>query len=162
MHILFIYLNFFKRFIYLMWTTFKVFIEFVTILPLFLCFGVWFFFWPWGMWDLSSPTRDWTCTLRIGRWTINLWTAKEVPVMHILYVINHSLLFLHSYPCHKGYKRIVFHLLFKAREKIMILKIAFIISLRWKEQMGELCEMGFSVLGIEGQCNYWCKILVFP
>ena len=37
-----------------MWTIFKVFIEFVTLLLLFYIFV----FWPGGMWDLSSPSRD--------------------------------------------------------------------------------------------------------
>ena len=37
---------------------FKVFIEFVTILLLYFMF---WFFWPQGMWDLSSLTRDRTC-----------------------------------------------------------------------------------------------------
>ena len=35
-----------------MWTTFKILIEFVTIL-----FAFWDF-WAKGMWDLSSRTRD--------------------------------------------------------------------------------------------------------
>ena len=35
-----------------------IFIEFVTILLLFHVS----FFWPWGKWDLSSLTRDWTHT----------------------------------------------------------------------------------------------------
>ena len=65
--------NFFK--IFLMWTILKVFIEFVTILLLF-CVLV---FWPRGMWDLSSPTRDQTCTPCIGRQSLNHWTAREVP-----------------------------------------------------------------------------------
>ena len=54
---------------FLMWTSFKVFIEFVTIL-----FLVFFFFfkyvlvsWPQGVWDLHSLTRDRTRTLCIGR-----------------------------------------------------------------------------------------------
>ena len=38
----------------LIWTIFKVFIEFVTILLLFYVL----FFWPRSTWDLSSPTRD--------------------------------------------------------------------------------------------------------
>ena len=42
----------FKEF--LMWTIFKVLIEFVTTLLLFYVLV----FWPRGMWDLSSPTRD--------------------------------------------------------------------------------------------------------
>ena len=43
-----------KIFFFLMWTIFKVFIEFVTILLLFYVLV----FWPRGMWALSSPTRD--------------------------------------------------------------------------------------------------------
>ena len=33
------------------------------------------------MWDLSSPTRDQTCapSLRVQR--LNLWTAREVPLV---------------------------------------------------------------------------------
>ena len=37
-----------------MWTTFKVFIEFVPMLLLLYVLV----FWLQGMWDLSSPTRD--------------------------------------------------------------------------------------------------------
>ena len=36
-------------------------------------------FWPRGFWDLSSPTRDWTGIPCIGRWSLNHWTAREVP-----------------------------------------------------------------------------------
>ena len=67
-----------------MWIIFKVFIEFVTILFLFLYFG----FWPRGMPDLSSPTRDQTLTPGIGRRSLNHWTIREVhplptPAMHV-------------------------------------------------------------------------------
>ena len=65
---------FFFRFFF-MWTTFKVFIEFVTILLLFYVL----LFWPRGMWDLSSLTRDQTCTLWTRRWRLNHWTARGVP-----------------------------------------------------------------------------------
>ena len=45
-----------------MWTIFKVFTECVTILLLYyLCV-----FWPWGLLDISSPTKDWTCASCIG------------------------------------------------------------------------------------------------
>ena len=37
-----------------MWIIFKVFIEFVTMLLLFRVL----LFWPQGMWDFSSPTRN--------------------------------------------------------------------------------------------------------
>ena len=60
-----------------MWTIFKVFIEFVTVLLLFM----FWIFWPRGMWNLSSPTRDWTCFLCIGRQSLNHWTAGEVPTV---------------------------------------------------------------------------------
>ena len=32
---------------------------------------------PRGVWDLSSPTRDWTCAL--GAWSLHRWIAREVP-----------------------------------------------------------------------------------
>ena len=59
-----------------MWTIYKASIEFVTILLLFYILS----FWLWGMWDLSSLTRDRTCILCIGRWSLNHWTAREVPI----------------------------------------------------------------------------------
>ena len=59
-----------------MWTIFKVFIEFVTILLLFYILV----FWPWGMWDLSSPPRDQTRTPCIGRQSLTHWTTREVPL----------------------------------------------------------------------------------
>ena len=58
-----------------MWTIFKVFTEFVTILLLFYVLGLW----PGAMWDLSSPTRDRTRTPCIGRQSLNHWTTREVP-----------------------------------------------------------------------------------
>ena len=48
---------------FFMWIIFKVFIEFITILLLFYVLV----FWPQGMWDLSSLTRDRTHTPCIGR-----------------------------------------------------------------------------------------------
>ena len=39
--------------------------------------SVWCF--DFDVWDLSSPTRDQTHTLCIGRWSLNQWTAREVP-----------------------------------------------------------------------------------
>ena len=51
-----------------------VFVEFVTILFLFYVLV----FWPQGMWDLSSLTRDRTHTSCIGRQTLNHWATREV------------------------------------------------------------------------------------
>ena len=43
----------------------------------------WFlFFWPWGMWYLSSPARDRTCIPYVGRWILNHWTTWEVPIRY--------------------------------------------------------------------------------
>ena len=71
---------FLKIFFFFMWTIFKVFIAFVTKLLLFYVLG----FWPWGMWSLSSPTRDRTRTPCIGRQSLNHWTTREVPHMGVL------------------------------------------------------------------------------
>ena len=57
-----------------MWTVFKVFVEFVTILLLFYVLVLW----PQGMLDLSSLTRDPQCTTCIGRQNLNHWTTREV------------------------------------------------------------------------------------
>ena len=65
----FFFLDFLK-----IWTIFKIFIEFVTIL--FLFYGL-VFFWPRGMWDLSSLTRDQTYTPCIGRWSLIIGTPKK-------------------------------------------------------------------------------------
>ena len=40
-------------------------------------------FWPRGMWDLSSPTRDRTRTPCIGRRSLNHWTSRDAPLPHI-------------------------------------------------------------------------------
>ena len=45
----------------------------VTILLLF------WVFWPQGMWNLSSLTRNCISTLCIGRPNLNHWTSQEVP-----------------------------------------------------------------------------------
>ena len=58
-----------------MWTIFKVFIEFVTILLLLYVLV----FWLRGTWDLSSPARDQARTPCIGWQSLNHWTAREVP-----------------------------------------------------------------------------------
>ena len=41
-------------------------------------------FWPWGMWDLSSPTTDQTHTPCIGRRSLNHWFTREVPSIFFL------------------------------------------------------------------------------
>ena len=40
-------------------------------------------FWPWGMWDLTSPTRDCTHTPCIRRWSLNHWTIRGTPALFL-------------------------------------------------------------------------------
>ena len=70
----FCFILFFKDF-FLMWTIFKVFIEFATTLLLFSVLV----FWPQAMWGPSSLTRDQTCIPCSGSWSLNSWTSREVP-----------------------------------------------------------------------------------
>ena len=63
-------------FFFLMWTIFlKSILNFYTIASV-LSFV---FFWPQGMWDLSSPTRDQIGNAKAGRQSPNHWTTREVP-----------------------------------------------------------------------------------
>ena len=75
-----IYLIFHFLKIFLKWAIFKVFTEFITKLLLFSVLV----FWPQGMWDLSSLTKDGAHTPCIRRWSISYWTAGEVPPRYIL------------------------------------------------------------------------------
>ena len=63
---------------FLMWTAFTLYWSCYNISSI-LCF--FFFFWllSQGTWNLSSLTRDRTCTPCIGRRDLNHWTTKEVP-----------------------------------------------------------------------------------
>ena len=45
------------------------------------CFWFFLVFWLWDMWDLRSPTRDWTRTPCIGRQSLNHWTTREVLIL---------------------------------------------------------------------------------
>ena len=78
---------------FLLMSILKIIIEFFTILLLF-CVLV---FWPWGMWDLSSPTSDWTFIPCIGRWGLNHWTTREVPP-GIFFILLCCCLVTESYP----------------------------------------------------------------
>ena len=73
--------SFSLSFFFLMWTIFKASVKLFAILFLFYILQ----YWPRGMWDLSSLTRDWTHTLWNGRLSPNPWTTKEVP-----YLLCHS------------------------------------------------------------------------
>ena len=67
-----------------MWTTYEVFIEFVTILLQFYIMV----FWSWSIWDLSFLTRDRTHTHYIGRWSLNHWSSRGFPYPVIFILIH--------------------------------------------------------------------------
>ena len=59
-----------------------------SILLLFYLFIYLFiYFWPQGMWNLSFPTRDQTCTLCITKWSLSHWTPTKIPI-HWLFFIH--------------------------------------------------------------------------
>ena len=76
--------------IFFMWTIFKVFTEFITILRLFYILV----FWPQGMWDLSSLTRDWTSCMK-GE-VLNRWIFRQVPGEIVLFPSWNFILLIHS------------------------------------------------------------------
>ena len=68
-------LSFLKLFFFLMWTICKVFIEFVAILILPYVLD----FWPWVVWDPSSPARDEHVPAALEGGSLNPQTARGVP-----------------------------------------------------------------------------------
>ena len=67
---------------------------------LFLFFFFWFAFkiflvMQHSLWDLSSPTRDWTRSSALEAWSSNHWTPKEFPVLNFIFrLVIHFELFL--------------------------------------------------------------------
>ena len=58
--------------------------SFLNLNSLQYCFHFILVFWPWGICDLGSPTRDQTHTPCIGRQSLNHWTTREVPLGSLL------------------------------------------------------------------------------
>ena len=54
-------------------------------------------FWPQGMWDLGSPTRDETCAPCRGRWRLDHWTPGKscVHFNYYGYITSPFLLYVH-------------------------------------------------------------------
>ena len=100
-------------FFFLMWNIFSLYWICYNIASVFM----FWLFWPWSMWDPSSPTRDWNCTPCIGRQNLNHWTAREVPV--IIYIGTFVLLFIIIIHGTVSYSQIIGNL--KSRENIFVL-----------------------------------------
>lgn len=54
--------------------------------------------WPWGVWDLSLLTRDWTLTPYIERSSLNHWSTGKVPLHPYLCVLTHLYLLISKSP----------------------------------------------------------------
>ena len=78
---------FFLRRFFLFWCgpIFKSISWIVTILLLFYALDLLLLFWQGGMWYVSSLTRVRNHILWIGRWSLNHWTAREVPDKSFLF-----------------------------------------------------------------------------
>ena len=71
-----VYLLFLKKSFFLMWTIFKVFIEFITVSLL----SYVLVFLATRHVGSQLPDQDWNCTSCIGKWSINPWITREVPI----------------------------------------------------------------------------------
>ena len=54
----------------------------LNLLQYCFCFIFWFFG-PWDMWDLRSPSKDWTHSLCLERRSLSHCTTREVPQLFI-------------------------------------------------------------------------------
>ena len=75
-------------FSFFMWT--MCFKSLLSLLQHYFCFLV-LDFWPWGLWDLGSPTIVQTHTPYMGRWSLNHWTPREVSQFILLLTLLTSL-----------------------------------------------------------------------
>lgn len=83
---------------------------------------------PHSMWDLDSPNRVWTCTICIGRWRLNHWTAWEVPFFlflnHLKSLVRKRAHFLSA--CPKLEHRWISSSQFTAEHKTRLLTISIV------------------------------------
>ena len=79
-------LFFLSFFFFLMWTIFKVLMEFLTMLFRFLCFGLL------ATWHVGFQLPDQGSNLLYtwnGKQCLNPWTTREVPSIQYFYFIQH-------------------------------------------------------------------------
>ena len=136
-----------------------------------LCFG---FFWPWGMWDSSCPTRDQACTPCIGRQSLNHWTTKEVPSTRLLPWLSTSEGFLNGYHTLTFVKLFILCLhMAKSRTRLsdwaelnwLTASEQGCESFKWTAKHTNTCICSpLNSLPIQGATSHWgkfCVILIF-
>ena len=97
-----------------------------------------FVFWPRGVWDLSSLTRDWTHIPCIRRKSLSHWTTREVPTMMLLSTLT-------ILPCisHYLYLCIIFNSYFLPMQETQFR------SLGWEDPLEEEIATHSSILAWE-------------
>ena len=60
-----------------------------------ICLFVIFFFLPCSLWDISSPSRDWTWATAVKLLSPNCWNAREF--LHLVYVYRATTLTHHNW-----------------------------------------------------------------
>ena len=91
-----------------MWTIFKDFIKFVTIL--FLLYVL--VFWLQGMWDLSLLNKDWTCTAPLPPLVMegDVWTTRPPGKSQYLYALIFANIYIIKFTVLNIFKSIIqFH-----------------------------------------------------
>ena len=76
-----------KKIFFLMWTLKKNLYWICYTIASVLCFV----FWTRRRWDFSSLTRDQTCSVCIGRWSLSHWITREV-LIDLFFFIDSNLL----------------------------------------------------------------------
>ena len=84
-------------YIFLMWTIFKVFIEFVIISLMFYVSDFFFFGHETHGVLVAWPGIELTSSEKVGKWGHNHWTTREVPDSSIFILNTISILFYHKH-----------------------------------------------------------------
>ena len=72
----------------------------VSVMPNTAPYALCLFFWPWGMWNLTSLAMDFSCTSCVGRQSFNHCTIREVPFFQFnwdIVDIHHCLKYTYMY-----------------------------------------------------------------
>ena len=117
-----------------------------------LC-GAWAYL-PQSVWDLSSPARDRTCILCIGRQIFNHWTTEEVSLLIFLFKLINVLLAALSPCCVRAFSSCGEYSWYRARASRCS---GFSCCKAWApaaaaRRLQQLCLRGFS-------CSAVCGIL---
>ena len=122
-----------------------------------VCFVCLFAFWPHGLWDLSSPTRDGTQARAVKVWSPNHWTTTSESPVFLLLSCKSSLYFLDTNPSSATW----FAKLFSHSPMGFFFHVLDICFICFKDiLLGNTTWEFFISAGCS--CNHKVGILVFP